>query len=332
MGRGIRPTGLWLIVPQIPYRAFIMNGKTILHYLNTNFRRTAQEADGIFAEALEGPERVLRCCSEEMIETAKAACLRQETTPIKEGREDREKMFLSGLEFTWLESERIWSFRGEFYSIEVMTTCCQEDVTAWLEAFFVAESEGGGLLLDSGARLIHILGVTFNDSLCVAISTVHEAKIEWSNLAGENRLCAAALIHATKDSAHPLQLRRLIHHLWITMKVRAFNIRETFVEDHGGGDIFKRITHLHAFRALSNEPRFDPTPRAALLTPGVSYETDTPFARVQVSAEVDVEDAQKLFGMLAEQSELFAKLGDRIDQREWKTVARYEYFQKYAFR
>jgi hypothetical protein len=30
--------------------------------------------------------------------------------------------------------------------------------------------------------------------------------------------------------------------------------------------------------------------------------------------------------------EMFTKLGDRIDQREWKTAARYEYFQKYAFR
>ena len=285
-----------------------MNGKTILYYLDTNFRRTASETDGMFVEAIEDRERVLRCCSEEMIEAAKAACVRQKTTPIEDGREVREKMFLAGLEFTWLESKKIWSFRGEFYSIQVRTTCCQEDVTAWLEAFFVAEEESGSLF-HWGAKFTHILGVPSNDSSCVAISDANEMKIGWYNLTGENRLCAAAVANATRASAHPIQLRRLIHHLWITLTVRtSMEIRETFVEDHGRGNLMKQISHLHAFRALSNEPRFAPTQPAALLTPGVSYETDTPFARVQVSAEVHFEGAQKLFGLLAEQSELFAKL------------------------
>ena len=87
-------------------------------------------------------------------------------------------------------------------------------------------------------------------------------------------------------------------------------VHESFIGSRGG-DAFKRVTQMHAFRALANEPRFsasqpDPLPQA-----GTAYETDTPFASIRVTADVNVEDAQALFAVLSESENVnaLAKLG-----------------------
>jgi len=87
-------------------------------------------------------------------------------------------------------------------------------------------------------------------------------------------------------------------------------VRESLIGSRGGG-AFQRVTQLHAFMALSHEPRFSTTQPPSLLQPGMAYEEDTPFALVRVMPGVNVEDAQALFAQLADPEHVnaLAKLG-----------------------
>jgi hypothetical protein len=84
--------------------------------------------------------------------------------------------------------------------------------------------------------------------------------------------------------------------------------RDSYVYDRFAG-VRDRMDQRSALRALAHEARFSPDQPPSLLKPGIGYETDTPFARIEVANGVHVPDAQNLFAVLAEQVNVLAKLG-----------------------
>jgi hypothetical protein len=179
-------------------------------YLDANFRRTARAEDAVFVETRDEHVRSMRLYERDTIEASLATCEGHPSTPIPDGQMDREKMILGKLEFTWELHRRTWKFDGEFYSIEIMTNCCREDAESWLDAFFAAEKQS--VALHHGKKVAHLVGIIPDKMDRVADANDRTMSVGWYNLADTSRLFAVALTDATKESEHPIELTRMIHH------------------------------------------------------------------------------------------------------------------------
>jgi hypothetical protein len=186
----------------------MLPGKT---HLDASLRRTTDEASVAFVEErLQGQLRAMRCYRKDTIQAALDTCRGFHATPLPDGQHDGDTLPLNGLEFTWELRRKTWKFEGSFYAIEVMTTCCREDVESWLQAFSTAETQCE--ILHHGKRMEHLLGVTPDTNDRVADANTKNGEITWYILNNSSRLFAAALADATKAGPSPIQIPRMIHH------------------------------------------------------------------------------------------------------------------------
>jgi len=186
-------------------------------YLNAALRRTSDEASAVFIEdkpLIKGHAstlRAIRCYQKDTVQAALDTCQGFKATTLPEGQNDGDSLPLLGIDFYWNLRRKTWKFDGQFYSIEIMTSCCREDAEAWLQAFKSAEAQSP-TLHHGKQRIEHLLGVTPDAKDRVADSNTDNGEITWYLLSESSRLFATSLADATAASPTPILVPRMIHH------------------------------------------------------------------------------------------------------------------------
>ena len=183
-------------------------------YLSLQCRRLPSADGAAFAETSGDLHNVLSCCRADLVMAATTNSGAGDAIP--EGSALGQETRFAGILFNW-QSEGFWVATRPTEGVMIYPGfCSRPDAEAWCQALLQAEEEAAAFAIPQRTKITHVLGIPPSEPGEVVWASDARCKIGWYCLPSSPRLFAAALA----ETSPLFEIRRLIHHLTITLIMR----------------------------------------------------------------------------------------------------------------